>query len=170
MLLILTALSLSMDAFSLAIIYGTKKVSKIQKIVLSILVGINHFILPIIGQKIGYQLFNNKIFDLDIITMIVFTIIGIEMLISKEKGEVTKLTTLEMLIFAFSVSIDSFIIGITYLERNIILSSTVFLIFSSFLTFAGLQLGHIISVEIGSVAKKVGGISLILIGLYTLLV
>ena len=49
----LIALSLSIDAFSLALIYGTQGISKRDKIILAIIVGMYHFIMPLIGLSIG---------------------------------------------------------------------------------------------------------------------
>ncbi len=170
-LILLTALSLSMDAFSLAIIYGTKKTSELKKIILSILVGVNHFFLPIIGKIIGHGVFSNKYINPGIVTMIVFSIIGLEMLISEEdETKVTKLGIIEMIVFAISVSVDSFIVGVAYHQNSrILLSSTIFMIFSSFLTFFGLKIGNRIGCKIGNMAKKIGGGLLIMIGLYSLL-
>ena len=169
--ILLTALSLSMDAFSLAIIYGTKETSEVKKIVLSILVGINHFFLPIIGKMTGDGIFSNKLINPSIITMIVFSIIGLEMIISEEKdAKVSKLGILEIVIFAVSVSIDSFIVGITYHKNTkILLSSLLFMLFSGFLTFVGLKIGTKIGHKIGIYARKIGGVLLIVIGLYSLL-
>lgn len=42
-----------MDAFSLALIYGTQGITKKHKILLSLIVGIYHFIMPLIGVAIG---------------------------------------------------------------------------------------------------------------------
>ena len=49
----LIAVSLSMDAFSLALIYGTQGITKKDKVLLSLIVGIYHFIMPLIGVTIG---------------------------------------------------------------------------------------------------------------------
>lgn len=166
----LTALGLSMDAFSLAILYGTNQLKKGEKFLLSILVGLNHFLLPIIGKFIGGKLLSN-FFNLNIITMIVFAVIGFEMIIDNEKDEsIKQLNLFEIFIFSISVSIDSFIIGITYqLNSKIISSSLIFMIFSGFLTFIGLEFGKKISRKFGKISKKIGGLLIILLGLYSLL-
>lgn len=170
LIVILTALSLSMDAFSLAILYGTNQLKKREKFLLSSLVGLNHFIFPIIGKFIGSKLLSNM-FNLNIVTMIVFLIIGLEMIIGNEKDEnFKKLNWVEIFIFSISVSIDSFIIGITYqANTEIISSSLIFMLFSSFLTFVGLEFGKKISSKFGTISKKLGGLLIILIGLYSLI-
>ena len=47
--LFLIGISLSMDAFSLSLVYGLNKITKKDKLLLSIIVAIYHFIMPIIG-------------------------------------------------------------------------------------------------------------------------
>ena len=59
MLIVLTALALSMDAFSLAIIYGINQIRLKQAIILSVLVGINHFLFPILGNMLSNFLFSD---------------------------------------------------------------------------------------------------------------
>ena len=52
-LVFLIAISLSMDAFSLALAYGTNSLNKKEIRTLSTIVGIYHFFMPIIGMLIG---------------------------------------------------------------------------------------------------------------------
>ena len=62
---LLIAISLSMDAFSLSLVYGTLNIDKKNKIILSFIVGIYHFLMPLLGLSIGsfvakYLVFNLK--------------------------------------------------------------------------------------------------------------
>ena len=50
---ILVGISLSMDAFSLSLAYGTINLNKRQKLTLSLIVGAYHFIMPLIGLFFG---------------------------------------------------------------------------------------------------------------------
>ena len=53
-LIILTiAISLSMDAFSLSLIYGTLNLKPRMQKLMSIMVGIFHFLMPLLGYQIG---------------------------------------------------------------------------------------------------------------------
>ena len=52
-LVILMAISLSMDAFSLALVYGTFGIDRKNKIILSLIVGCFHFVMPLFGMFIG---------------------------------------------------------------------------------------------------------------------
>ena len=84
-LILLTAIGLSMDAFSLALIYGTLNMrSKINNI-MSITVGIFHFFMPILGYTIGQIILNIIRINPNILVGIIFIILAIEMLISLKK-------------------------------------------------------------------------------------
>ena len=48
-IIILIAISLSMDAFSLSLAYGMEGINNKNKLFLSLTVGIYHFIMPLIG-------------------------------------------------------------------------------------------------------------------------
>ena len=60
--IILIAISLSMDAFSLALIYGTQGIPKKHKLLLATIVGLYHLIMPLIGLTIGKYIENRIIF------------------------------------------------------------------------------------------------------------
>ena len=53
LLVFLMAISLSMDAFSLALAYGTLGMSNKDKIILSLVVGIFHLIMPLLGMLVN---------------------------------------------------------------------------------------------------------------------
>ena len=81
------AIGLSMDAFSLSIAYGTNKINKIKIIILSTLVGIFHFIMPLIGSNIGQKIFF-LINKSNYIVSIIFFLLSYEMYKSRnEKHE-----------------------------------------------------------------------------------
>ena len=50
------AIGLSMDAFSLAIAYGTNNIEKKKILILSISVGLFHFFMPVLGSLIGQKI------------------------------------------------------------------------------------------------------------------
>ena len=87
------------------------------------------------------------------------------MLVGDEKSDDNVLDFIGIILFAIGVSIDSFVIGIT-IKEQILIPALTFLLFSSSFTFIGLKLGQKIGVKFGKTSKKVGGIVLIIIGLY----
>ena len=60
-----------MDAFSLSIIYGTYGIEMRRSLFLSFIVGIFHFLMPIIGVKFG-SLFSSFIYNVDFVVGIIF--------------------------------------------------------------------------------------------------
>ena len=168
-LLIMTiAVSLSMDAFSLALAYGTLNLNKKDIISLSIIVGIYHFFMPLIGNGIGTLFL--KVFPIEpkLIVFIVLVFIGIQMLIETIKGEedVKKLAFLEMLLFGLAVSLDSFSVGIGLqsISNKYVLCMCIFSLSSLLFTYLGLILGKKINSIIGKISTILGGLVLIIIG------
>ena len=164
--ILLIGISLSMDAFSLALIYGMQGMSQKQKISLSIIVGIYHFIMPLIGLSFGTILENINIISIDIIASLILIYIGIDLIVSNYKKEDRiEITKTGFLIFGLSVSLDSLTIGIGLraITNSYLLSSIIFSLTSLIFTYLGLILGNIIGNKIGSYSKLVGGIVLIFI-------
>ena len=77
------AIGLSMDAFSLALAYATTKINVRKKIILSLTVGIFHYIMPHLGALLGTELLLNYIAKANYLVGIIFLILAIEMFISR---------------------------------------------------------------------------------------
>ena len=112
--LFIIAVSLSMDAFSLSLAYGTINLSKNNMLILSIIVGIYHFFMPLVGMLFGNVIINYFPIKPETIVFFVLTIIGIQMIYEsfKSKEIVKKMSIFELIMFGFAVSIDSFSVGI----------------------------------------------------------
>lgn len=174
LLIILTiAVSLSMDAFSLSLAYGTFGITRRESLKLSFIVGIYHFFMPLIGLSFG-KIFL-KIFPInpDLITFVVLLFVGLEMIFeSLKKEQVTKKTSLvELLLFGLAVSIDSFSVGIglNAISNRYLLCSLIFSLSSLIFTYIGLNFGRYINKLIGKVSTILGGVVLIIIGIIYLL-
>lgn len=168
--ILLIGISLSMDAFSLALVYGIQGMSKKDKTNLSIIVGIYHFIMPLIGLSFGSILENINIVNINLIATLILIYIGIDLIISnykKEKEDKLEISKIGFLIFGLSVSIDSLTVGIGLkaITDNFFISSTTFSLTSLIFTYLGLTLGNIIGNKIGSYSKIIGGIILIIIAI-----
>lgn len=168
-LIFIIAVSLSMDAFSLSLAYGTISMTKKEINILSIIVGIYHFFMPILGMLIGKFIFNIMHISGDLIVLIIFGFIGINMIVEsfKKEEKVKKMKIGEMILFGLAVSIDSFSvgIGINNISSNFLLCSCIFSITSFIFTYVGLILGNKLNQLIGKVATLIGGIVLIILGL-----
>ena len=143
---LIIGISLSMDAFSLALIYGTQSISKKNKIILSIIVGIYHFVMPLLGVFLGNVILKYLVINLSIVVSIIFLFIGIEMIISsiKDDSHDFVVSIFGFLIFGLSVSIDSFTtgIGLNVINNNYLEVSSIFCIVSGSFTYLGLILGN----------------------------
>lgn len=170
--IIIVAISLSMDAFSLSLVYGTLGLEPKKEHLISFSVGIFHFFMPIFGVVLGGCLRQIIVFNPDIITGLIFIFLSCEMLISlKKDNEVIELSNMtSILLFDLAVSIDSFLVGINLgiSNANIILSSTIFMLISASFTYLGLKLGKRINIMIGNISTIIGSIILIILGLFYL--
>ncbi|MDO4962935.1 MAG: manganese efflux pump [bacterium] len=169
-LIFFIAISLSMDAFSLSLAYGTNNILKKDINLLSVIVGIYHFVMPILGMLIGKFIECIIHFKSDYITLVIFAFIGFNMIIESFKNEtdVKSLKLSEMILFGFAVSIDSFSvgIGINSISNNFLICSLIFSFTSFTFTYVGLILGNKLNKLIGKFATLIGGISLIILGIF----
>lgn len=165
---LIIGISLSMDAFSLSLLYGTLGMSKKEKILLSIIVGIYHFVMPLLGLSFGNAISSFIPYSLNIIVGIIFIVIGLEMIISsiKDKDKIYLINFTGFLLFGFSVSLDSFTtgIGLKLVNNNFLEVGTTFLLVSSFFTFLGLNIGSFLHKKVGFYATIIGGIVLMILG------
>ncbi len=170
LLVLMIAISLSMDTFSLSLAYGTLNMPNKQKYILSIIVGIFHFLMPLIGLLIGsYILYLIKI-DPDIIVGIILIFIGFQMVVEnfKAENEIKIMKIADLFLFALAVSIDSFSVGLTLntITENIFISVLIFAICSFLFTLLGLFIGNKVQKSLGKIATFLGGIILIIIGVF----
>ena len=173
--LIIISISLSMDAFSLAIIYGTLGLDKKMTNLLSAMVGSFHFFMPILGNLIGLFLLESFLPNPDLLVGIIFTILASEMLLSLKDLDARKIkitSFYQALLFAFSVSIDSFSVGIGLgvHEENTVLCGLLFSIFSFLFTKIGLDCGKRLTIRFGKIANILGSIILLILGIKYLLI
>ena len=166
--ILLIGISLSMDAFSLALVYGIIGMTKRQKIALSIIVGIYHFIMPIIGMLFGSIINSISFINLHIIASIILLYIGLDLIISSDKeGDKMTISIFGFIMFGLSVSIDSLTVGICLktITNNYLIAPLIFSISSLIFTYLGLTLGNIIGTKVGAYSKILGGIILITIAI-----
>lgn len=167
--ILVIAISVSMDAFSLSLLYGTLNLKTSQIIKLSIMVGVFHFFMPLLGLLSGSYLIDILHMPAHLVMSIIFIFIGIEMINSSFIKE-EKLILLDfkgLLLFAFTVSIDSFSIGagLKAFSDNYLMCSSVFFFTSLLFTYLGLNIGKTINKKLGFISTIIGGSILIVIGI-----
>jgi len=172
-MVIVVAISLSMDAFSLSLAYGTLNMDKKQIRLLSVIVGIYHLIMPLIGMYVGKTIINLLPIKPTTLVFLVLLFIGIEMIIESNKQEknIKILSFIEMIIFGFAVSLDSFTVGLglKVLYKIPLVAAFIFSISSFIFTYVGLKLGTKINSIVGKISTILGGITLIIIGIIYLI-
>ena len=173
--IIMISISLAMDAFAVSICKGL--VSKKNKIKEALMIGgaFGFFqgFMPIIGYYLGI-VFKNKIVAIDHwVAFILLFIIGINMIFENtdDESKNTELNILTILFLAVATSIDALAIGITFafLNVNLLFAAIIIAFITFILSFIGYTFGNKIGDKLGSKAEKLGGITLILLGLKILL-
>lgn len=158
-----------MDAFSLSLIYGTQGIKKQDKFILSLIVGIFHFVMPFVGLVIGDYLFKKISFNTNIVVGIIFIIIAMEMVLEyfKESEKKFFLNIPGYLLFGLTVSLDSMTTGISLpaITNNYLASNVIFSVMSFFFTLLGLNIGNKLNIKYGKLSTLTGGIILLILAI-----
>lgn len=166
---LLIAISLSMDAFSLSLIYGMYGLSRRNELLLSVIVGLFHLVMPLIGLWFGSLIMDYFIFNVELVVGVIFCVIGIEMILSSKKEEEIKIlvSIVGFLLFGLSVSIDSLTtgVGLSIISHNYLGVASLFMVVSAIFTYIGLRLGNRLSKQFGKVATIVGGIIMVILAI-----
>ena len=175
--LLLIAIGLSMDAFSVSICKGltTKKFSWRMALVCGLWFGFFQVLMPIIGYFLGAQ-FQEMIeaYDHWIAFGLLF-LIGANMIREavwgKEESQDGSLGFKTMLLLAIATSIDALAVGISFACIRVKLWSSVIVIGLTTFAFSvlGVKIGNVFGSKYEKSAEIIGGIMLILIGLKILL-
>ncbi len=164
--IILIALSISADAFSYALIFGTQKLSSLELIKLPLIVGVFHFVFPLIGNYLSLSIINTIRFELKLMFSLILIILGLNM--QKQIKEINKN---KIFLFSIAVSIDSLLVGtgLKVLKYHPLIICSIFLLFSSTLTYLGLKLSQYLLYKTGHYITTLGGVILIIIAFFLLL-
>ena len=167
--ILIIAITLSMDTFTLSMAYGMLNLNKKIILKLSIMVGIFHFFMPLIGNSLGELILTIIPFNSQLIIGIVFLSLAIQLLFSLFKDEqINNIDNIfSMLIFAFTVSLDSFSVGIglNAISNHHIFASFIFMTVSFLFTYTGLKMGNKLSNLIGKKAQIVGIVLLLILSI-----
>lgn len=172
LILLIIGICLSIDAFSVSTVIGMYNLNIKKILTASITVGIFHFIMPLIGVMISYQLTKILSIETDLILGIILLLISLQMFIEyiKPSNKEISLNKFGIFLFAFGVSLDSFSVGLGLraITENLLLSSTVFSIVSFSFTFLGLTLGKYINKLLKRYSYLLGTIFLFIMGIFFL--
>ncbi|RAP51801.1 MAG: hypothetical protein BZ138_04345 [Methanosphaera sp. rholeuAM270] len=175
--IILIALALSMDSFSVSLTKGftQKKLKTTQMLYYGLTFALFHLFFPIMGYFAGVTITKFVTAIAPWIAFILLFIVGFNMikesLENEDEDVVDDFSFKELILLALATSIDAFAIGVSFALLNtsifvpaIITSLTVFT-----LSILGIIIGRKLGDYFGDKFLILGGIVLILIGLKTLL-
>ena len=173
--LIVLAVGLSMDAFAVSICKGLmiKNINYNKSIKIALYFGLFQGLMPLIGYLLG-NIFKDVIINLDHwLAFGLLTFIGIN-LIKENNTNLNindKIDFKSMILLSIATSIDALAIGITLsvLKINIIISVLIITIITFINCFIGTIIGNKIGNKINKLAKILGGLILIVIGLKILI-
>ncbi len=165
------AVALGMDAFSLGIGIGMKGIRLLDVMKISLVVGFFHILMPLFGMFTGHYL-GSILGDIAILTGGgLLILLGSHMVYSSLKGDDVKSinhsTFWGVLLFALTVSIDSFSVGISLglFASDLILSVMMFGLLGCLMSTTGLMLGRRVAPWFGDYGEALGGVILFVFGL-----
>ena len=172
--LLLIAVSLSIDAFTVSICKGLNdNKHKIKNaFIISLFFGLFQGIMPIIGYYLGNIFTDRIIYYNPYISTILLISIGI--LIFKEDENIdtnNKIKIGELFLLSIATSIDALVIGISFsfLKVNISLSSFIIAIITFIICFIGYFIGNSLNSKISKYSNRIAGIILISLGIKILI-
>ncbi|TDL32947.1 hypothetical protein E2R51_09805 [Jeotgalibacillus sp. S-D1] len=161
-LIVWLAVGLGMDAFSASIAIGAQGIKESEKWSGSILVGIFHVVMPVIGILIGGILSQTVSW----VGVALLVAVGLQMIRSGMIGRslpVVMMTWTRWFVFAIGVSVDSLSVGVTLgvTHTNTWIAVALFGIFATIMTRVGLQIGQVLKHTVGRYSEVIGGSILI---------
>lgn len=172
MTIAMIALALGFDAFSLGIGIGLKGIRYMHILKLSVVIGLFHILMPIGGMLMGKMMSVVLGEWATVAAGVLLIVLGLHMIIHSLKEEETQLfdhrTLWGLLLLAFSVSVDSFSVGITLgmFRLPIWLTVLLFGCFGALMAMLGLTVGKRVSHSLGDYGETLGGVILVVFGIY----
>jgi putative Mn2+ efflux pump MntP len=173
--ILIMAIALGMDAFSLGIGIGMKGIRLLDIVKISIVIGFFHVIMPLMGMFTGHYV--GALLG-DVATAIgglLLVLLGSHMVYSSLRGEAIPSfdhrTLWGLFVYSLSVSMDSFSVGLSLgmFATDILVTVLLFGAFGGLLSIAGLLLGRHMGSWVGDYGEAFGGIILLAFGLKFLL-
>lgn len=169
--ILMMAVALGMDAFSLGIGIGMKGVLKRDAIRIGSAVSLFHMLMPLVGIAAG-QYAGALLGGLaGYVSGGLLVLLGSHMIASSVRGggmqSINHHTWLGVLLFSFSVSIDSFSVGVSLgiYRSDWLLTIIAFGLFGGLMSVLGLIMGRGIGQKLGDYGEAVGGAILLAFGL-----
>jgi putative Mn2+ efflux pump MntP len=169
--ILVMAVALGMDAFSLGIGIGLKGVRLRDVLKLSSIIAVFHVLMPLGGMITGQYVSGLLGGIATSAAGALLLLLGGHMVYSSLRGEavdsIDHRTVGGMLVFSFSVSIDSFSVGVSLgmFSAHLLLTVLMFGFFGGLMSVLGLLLGRRASRSLGGYGEALGGVILFAFGL-----
>jgi manganese efflux pump family protein len=173
--LLIMALALGMDAFSLGVGIGMRGIRLRDILKLSTVIALFHILMPLAGIWTGRYVSTLLGSVATTVAGGLLLLLGSHMVYSSLRGDsVTSInhrTVWGILLFALSVSIDSFSVGVSLgvFAVDIWLTVLLFGLFGGVMSILGLLLGRRVSSSLGGYGEACGGVILLTFGLLFLI-
>lgn len=172
--LLIMAIALGMDAFSVGMGMGMIRLRLRQIAKIGLIIGIFHVIMPLSGMLIGEFLSEHFGSFAVMAGGVLLLLLGAQMIFSsfyKEEAFIVQPIGFGLIIFALSVSLDSFSVGLSLgiYGAKVYLTVILFGLTSMIMTWAGLLLARKFQQFLGPYSEALGGLILFTFGLKLLL-
>lgn len=173
--ILIMAVALGLDAFSLGIGIGLRGIRILDILKISLVIGLFHIIMPLMGMFMGQYVSSLLGSVATSAGGILLILLGAHMIFSSFRGEAVPSfdhrTVWGLFLFSLSVSIDSFSVGVSLgmFSTDILLTVLIFGAFGGIMSIAGLMLGRRIGNWAGEYGEAFGGIILLAFGIKFLL-
>ncbi|TCP20247.1 putative Mn2+ efflux pump MntP [Scopulibacillus darangshiensis] len=169
------AIALGMDAFSVGMGMGLLQLRLKQIAKIGVVIGLFHVIMPLLGMIIGMFLSHHFGRIAAMAGGVLLLLLGAQMIFSSihqsDDHPMVRPVGVGLLIFAISVSLDSFSVGLSLgiYGAKVLLTILLFGFASMFLTWLGLLIGRKAQQFLGRYSGLLGGLILFTFGLKLLL-
>jgi manganese efflux pump family protein len=173
--ILIMALALGMDAFSLGIGLGMRGIRLLNIARVSFVIGLFHIVMPLMGLFMGKYV--STLLG-DVATAAggaLLVVLGSHMLYTALRGDSSVVLNYGsfwgLMLFALMVSIDSFSVGLSLgmFSSDIMLTVLVFGLFGGVMSVLGLLLGRRVGRWVGEYGEALGGLILLVFGIRFLL-
>ncbi|MFC4777897.1 manganese efflux pump MntP family protein [Paenibacillus sp. GCM10023252] len=173
--LLIMAVALGMDALSLGIGIGLKGIRLRDIIKLSTIIALFHILMPLLGIVTGQYVSGLLGHVATTAAGVLLILLGGHMIYSSLRGEEVQSfdhrTLWGSILFALSVSIDSFSVGVTLgmFAADVWLTILLFGLLGGLMSIIGLLIGREVSGNLGEYGEALGGTILLTFGILFIL-
>lgn len=169
--ILIMAIALGMDAFSLGIGIGMNGVRLLEIIKIGVVIALFHILMPLMGMFMGNYV-SSLLGDVAAVTGgCLLILLGMHMIYSSLKGEEVQSfdhrSFWGLLLFALSVSVDSMSVGVSLglFATDLVLTVLLFGTIGGIMSMLGLLLGRRVSNWLGNYGEAFGGVILLAFGI-----